>query len=115
MIRPGARLQLARKVRLRQDPLSGKQMLLSPERGLELSDTAAQIARLCAARPRTPAEIVAELAGRYPAESRARLEGEVAAFLDALDRRGLLRRLGDDDDRGGDDGAGGGPGGAGTA
>jgi len=85
-------LGLARKARLRRDPRSGKTMLLYPERGLELSDTAARIAELCVLG-RTAQAIVDELAAGQgaDAELRARIDAEVMAFLDALAARGLLR------------------------
>ena len=47
MIDRTTRLSLARQVRLKLDPRSGKQMLLYPEKGLELNDTAARVAALC--------------------------------------------------------------------
>src|SRR4029079_14938458 len=43
MIPPGARVRLAPKARLQNDRLSGKAFLLYPERGLELSESAARI------------------------------------------------------------------------
>ena len=93
MIGPETRVRLARKVRLRRDPRSGKMMLLYPERGLELSDTAAEIAALCTAG-RTAAAIVDALCARYAGDdavsSRARIEQDVGAFLRTLAARGLL-------------------------
>ena len=47
MIGANARVRLAAKARLRRDRLTGKQFLLYPERGLELSDSAARIVQLC--------------------------------------------------------------------
>jgi coenzyme PQQ biosynthesis protein PqqD len=84
------RLSLARQVRLKLDPRSGKQMLLYPEKGLELNDTAARVAALCLA-PCTVGEIVDRMAAASdPATARARIEDEVLAFLRALEARGLL-------------------------
>lgn len=101
---------LASKARLRHDPQSGRHVLLYPERGLELSESAAAIARLCqeeiaigalvdalwdAARGADIAD-AGDVAGRLgAAESgagalRARIERDVLAFLSALERRGLL-------------------------
>ena len=55
MIGPGARVRLAPKARLQRDRLSGKAFLLYPERGLELSDSAARIvAALRRANRRSP-------------------------------------------------------------
>ena len=60
MIDRTTRLSLARQVRLKLDPRSGKQVLLYPEKGLALNDTAARVAALCG-EPRTVGEIVARL------------------------------------------------------
>ena len=89
MIGPGTRVRLARKVRLRRDPRSGKMMLLYPERGLELSDSAAEIAALCTG-DRTVGAIVDALGALHVGVARARLEQDVRAFLGALEARGLL-------------------------
>jgi coenzyme PQQ biosynthesis protein PqqD len=86
---PDTRVRLARKVRLRVDPRSGKQVLLYPERGLELSDSAARIAALCG-EGLTAAAIAARIAAAHPGEPPARIEAEVLAFLRQLDDRGLL-------------------------
>ena len=66
----------------------GKQFLLYPERGLELSDSAARIVALCA-EERTVEAIVDELTAAS-GEPRERIEAEVLSFLRALDDRGLL-------------------------
>jgi coenzyme PQQ biosynthesis protein PqqD len=89
VIARGTPLALARKARLRLDPRSGKTMLLYPERGLELSDSAARIARLCA-EGRTADAIVDELAAGQGVDIRARIDAEVMAFLRSLEERGLL-------------------------
>ena len=90
MIERTTRLSLARQVRLKLDPRSGKQMLLYPEKGLELNDTAARVAALCQA-PCTVAEIVERMsAATDVATPRAQIEDEVLAFLRALEDRGLL-------------------------
>jgi coenzyme PQQ biosynthesis protein PqqD len=89
MIGPETRVRLARKVRLRRDPRSGKMMLLYPERGLELSESAAQIAALCT-DGRTVGAIVGQLCARHADASRAQVEADVIAFLRRLDERGLL-------------------------
>jgi len=82
------RVRLARKVRLRRDPRSSKMMLLYPERGLELGDTAADVAALCDGR--TAAAIVDELAARYTGVAREPIERDVLSFLRTLAERGLL-------------------------
>ena len=88
MIDLASRPCLASKARLRFDARSGKQMLLYPERGLELTDSASRIVALCA-EGRTVAAIVDALVAAS-GEPRARLEDEVLTFLRALDERGLL-------------------------
>jgi len=90
MIDRDSRVCLARHARLRDDPRTGKPILLAPERGLELNPTGARIARLCA-EERPVAEIVERLAGESDGgTARAQIEGEVLAFLRALEERGLL-------------------------
>ena len=88
MIELDTRVRLARKVRLRRDPRSSKMMLLYPERGLELSDTAADVAALCDGR--TAVAIVDELAARYTGVAREPIERDVLSFLRTLAERGLL-------------------------
>ena len=88
MIELGTRVRLAHKVRLRRDPRTNKMILLYPERGLELSETAADIASLCDGR--TAGAVVDELAARYTGVARARVEHDVLAFLRTLAERGLL-------------------------
>ena len=91
MIEPRSRVRLAPKARLQRDRVSGKAFLLYPERGLELSDSAARIVAMCSepAGDRTVAAIVDELAAAS-GEPRERIESEVLSFLRALDDRGLL-------------------------
>jgi coenzyme PQQ biosynthesis protein PqqD len=88
MIPPGARVRLAPKARLQNDRLSGKAFLLYPERGLELSESAARIVAACVVE-KPVAAIVDELTAAS-GEPRERIESEVLSFLDALDDRGLL-------------------------
>ena len=88
MIEADKRVRLAAKVRLQRDRVSGKVFLLYPERGLELSDSAARIVALCG-EDRTVAAIVDELTAGS-GEPRERIETEVISFLRALDDRGLL-------------------------
>ena len=88
MIGPQTRVRLAAKARLQTDRVSGKPFLLYPERGLELSDSAARIVALCDGE-RTVAAIVDELAAAS-GEPRERIESEVLSFLGALADRGLL-------------------------
>jgi coenzyme PQQ biosynthesis protein PqqD len=83
------RLRLAEQVRLKLDPRSGKQILLYPERGLELNEIAARVAALCASET-TVAEILDRMAVAAAGTPRQRVETEVLTFLRALDDRGLL-------------------------
>jgi coenzyme PQQ biosynthesis protein PqqD len=92
MIDAGARPRLAPKVRLRYDRLTGKSLLLYPERGLALNDTAAEIVKLCTGEA-TVAQIVDDLVARYGADKREALAAEVAAFLQSLADRNLLRGI----------------------
>src|SRR5205823_2606535 len=78
----------SRVPRVQRDRLTGKPFLLYPERGLELSDSAARIVALCDGA-RSIAAIADELAAASGAP-RERIETEVIDFLRALDDRGLL-------------------------
>jgi pyrroloquinoline quinone biosynthesis protein E len=80
--------RLSRKARVRPDPRDGRPVLLSPERGLRLSDTAAAIVALCDGT-RTVDAIVDALAVRYAAD-RARIARDVEALLADLRARALL-------------------------
>jgi pyrroloquinoline quinone biosynthesis protein E len=80
--------RLARKARVRRDPRDGRPVLLSPERGFRLSDTAAAVVALCDGT-REAGAIVEELAGRYRAD-RARVAADVEALLGDLYGRALL-------------------------
>jgi coenzyme PQQ biosynthesis protein PqqD len=82
-------LGLARKARLRFDARSGKHVLLYPERGLELSPSAARIVEQCA-EGLSAAAIVDRLAAEHPDAPRATIEADVMALLAKLDERGLL-------------------------
>jgi coenzyme PQQ biosynthesis protein PqqD len=88
MIGPRSRVRLAPKARLQRDRVSGKAFLLYPERGLELSESAARIAAACAAET-VVAAVVDELTAST-GEPRERIESEVIDFLRALEDRGLL-------------------------
>ncbi|HEY1691565.1 MAG TPA: pyrroloquinoline quinone biosynthesis protein PqqE [Polyangiaceae bacterium] len=82
------RPRLAGKARVVPDPRDGRPVLLSPERGLRLSDTAAAIVALCDGAHDVPA-IVRELAARYGAPDDA-IARDVEAMLADLHRRALL-------------------------
>ena len=84
--------RLSRGVRLRPDPRDGTPVLLSPERGLRLSATAAAVVGLCDGA-RDVEAIVGELAARYAAarpDDRARIDGDVRKLLEDLRGRGLI-------------------------
>jgi pyrroloquinoline quinone biosynthesis protein D len=82
------RPRLVARARLRRDRHSGGYLLVYPERGLLLNETAAAIVRCCTGELRT-AEIVDALVARYAAP-RETIERGVASLLDALAARALL-------------------------
>jgi coenzyme PQQ biosynthesis protein PqqD len=90
VIDPRAKPRLAPKARLRHDRLTGRTLLLYPERGLALNETAAAIVELCTGEA-TVAEIIDQLVARFGADRRAQLAAEVEAFLQTLADRNLLR------------------------
>jgi coenzyme PQQ biosynthesis protein PqqD len=75
--------RLARRARLRWDERDRRWLLLWPERGLQLNESAAAIARLLDGE-HTVEGIVEELGGH---------DADVRAFLDDLQRRALLEWL----------------------
>jgi pyrroloquinoline quinone biosynthesis protein D len=81
---------LARGVRLRFDRLSGVHLLLSPERGLLLNESAADIVFACCGS-RTVQQIVNELSLRGGNGQEIGLD--VMAFLEELRRRRLIELL----------------------
>jgi coenzyme PQQ biosynthesis protein PqqD len=83
------RPRLSQKVRLRFDRRTGRHLLLYPETGIELNNTATAIARLCTGE-RTIDEIVDHLTGAYDDASPHEIRREVCGFLDLLADRGLL-------------------------
>jgi coenzyme PQQ biosynthesis protein PqqD len=91
MIGPDSRVSLARQARLKLDPRTGRQILLYPEKGLDLNDTAARVADLCR-EERAVRDIVERMvaAAIDSPIARRQIEDEVLAFLRALEDRGLL-------------------------
>lgn len=87
-IEPSFSPKLAKKARLRFDRHSGKHMIVYPERGLALNDSAAAIARRCDGT-RTIGAIAIELAAEAGAE-RSGVERDVLAFVEMLAEKGLL-------------------------
>ena len=80
--------RLAKKARLRFDRHWGGYMIVYPERGLALNESAAEIAKRLDGT-RTIAEIAREIA-RAAAGSPEEVERDVARFVDALADKGLL-------------------------
>jgi len=85
--------KLAKKARLRFDRHSGKHMIVYPERGLALNESAAEIAKRCDGT-RTVREIVDELAALadVPPAERSTIQEDVVELLQLLDGKGLLER-----------------------
>lgn len=81
--------KLANKARLKHDRHANKMMILYPERGLELNDTAAAIAQKLDG-VRSIAEIARELAAEHEGASREAIEKNVVAFVSGLRDKGLL-------------------------
>lgn len=84
-----ARPRLARKAVLRWDRVSGKNMLLYPERGLALNDVASAIVRRCDGA-HTIEDIVTELSATFADAELGAVERDVLEFLEQLVDRGLL-------------------------
>ena len=82
--------RLSPKVRLRFDRRTGRHLLLYPERGLELNNTATEIARLCTGEW-TIDDMVDHLTRAYDDVSPSEIRREVYEFLEALTVRGLLQ------------------------
>ncbi len=89
MISAESRPRLAAKARLRHDRRTDRLMILFPEKGLELSPTAAEVVRLCTGEL-TVTEIVDRLAERYASADRAVVEREVVELLTSLAERCLI-------------------------
>ncbi len=83
------RPRLSPKARVRKDPRDGAPVLLSPERGLRLSETAAATLGLCDGT-RTFDGIVDALLVRYPGAERSRIARDVLTLLSDLRRRALI-------------------------
>jgi coenzyme PQQ biosynthesis protein PqqD len=88
MIERSLRPRLADKARLRFDSHSGRHVLMYPERGLVLNDTAARILLLC-----TGEHTVAAIADALTEDrrERARVEHDTLVFLHTMIERGLVR------------------------
>jgi len=89
VISPESRPRLAKKARLRFDRKTKRTMVLFPERGLELSSTAADIVRLCTGE-RTVAAIAELLLEKYSGRDRKSVVSEVVGFLNEMADRCLI-------------------------
>jgi pyrroloquinoline quinone biosynthesis protein D len=87
-VNAASRPRLARKARLKLDPIEKKHVLLAPERGLVLSASAAAIAVRCDGE-RTVEAIARELATEANAEV-AVVSRDVEAFVAEMVTRGLM-------------------------
>lgn len=81
--------KLAKKARLKLDRHADKYMIIYPERGLELNDEAAAIAKKCDGT-RSIAVIAEELAQEHEGATREGIEKDVLAFVARLRDSGLL-------------------------
>ncbi|HEY8369378.1 MAG TPA: pyrroloquinoline quinone biosynthesis peptide chaperone PqqD [Thermodesulfobacteriota bacterium] len=88
---PAGPLRLARRAKLRLDPVRRKPLLLVPEGVLVLNRTAHEIVRRIDGT-RTAADLAAELTAAAGGE--ARVAAEVRAFLERLAAKGLLEEVG---------------------
>ncbi len=86
------RLRVAPAARLRFDRIEGRHVLLSPERGFALSDTATEIVRLCDGTL-TPSGIILACQARYAASPPEPIAADVRTVLGELLARGLLVEL----------------------
>jgi coenzyme PQQ biosynthesis protein PqqD len=84
------RPRLAPKARLHFDRHSSQHLILYPEKGLALNATGAAVVKLCTG-DQTITEIVDALSREWSDAPRARIEQEVLALLEQLERRGLLQ------------------------
>lgn len=80
-------------MRLRFDRISGKYLLLSPERGLVLNGSAGLIVRLCTGS-NTLSMMIDSLLVAYPDCSRPTLAEDLREFLHELQNRGLISEAG---------------------
>jgi len=81
--------KLAKKARLVVDRHTGKSMILYPERGLELNESAAKIVGKCDGT-RTIETICRELADEFDSTPQALIEDDVREVLFDLMQRGLI-------------------------
>jgi pyrroloquinoline quinone biosynthesis protein D len=85
-VTPGSRPSLARRARVRVDQVSGGHVLLAPERGFRLNESAAAILLLLDGK-RSLREIASQLA---PPMREAEVLSDVQALVAGLQARGLV-------------------------
>lgn len=88
MIADDARPRLPRGVRLREDKVRARWVLLAPERIVKVNPIAVEILRLCDGA-RNLSEIVADLAQRFKADPE-RIASDVRALLASLAEKRMV-------------------------
>ena len=88
MIADESRPRLPRGVRLREDKVRARWVLLAPERIVKVNPIAVEILRLCDGA-RTLGEIVADLAQRFKADPE-RIASDVRALLVSLAEKRMV-------------------------
>ena len=88
MIADESRPRLPRGVRLREDKVRARWVLLAPERIVKVNPIAVEILRLCDGA-RTLGEIVADLAQRFKADPE-RIASDVRALLASLAEKRMV-------------------------
>ncbi len=92
MIGHSSVVRLAAKARLRFDRHAQKHMVLYPERGLVLSESAADVVTLLV-EPRPVAAIVETLAAKYDKADLEIIRRDVLELLRGLANRGLVEEV----------------------
>lgn len=87
----GSIVKLRSRTRLRFDRVRSTWMLMYPEGGLALNQTAFEVATLCQ-QPITHAQLLTELSFRFPQASPDTLATDTMELLAALETKGLLER-----------------------
>jgi pyrroloquinoline quinone biosynthesis protein D len=81
-------LRLARRVRLKNDAVRNRLVLLAPEAVIELNPQGAEVLSLCDGT-RTEEQITEEMARRY---ERSDVAADIRVFLERVLRRGWVER-----------------------
>jgi len=89
MIGMGSTVHLAAKARVRFDRHSEKHMILYPERGIVLSETAADVVNLCV-EARSVASIVETLVEKYGEPNREAIAKDALELLQKLADKGVV-------------------------